>query len=208
MTASKAHSSRPGPGETRTTIVVWHIDDPAKKADPRYWWDEVEAARVRETSPDTPDLTGRPRGSSVTSLLRRSGGGEVGFDLLVLPDGRETETIRVPLRHFNGSDPERTFVIVAQMRSPTEQEREEIRARGLPWPPEVEALRKEWRGALAAEDNERAAELSVRLKAALAEHGFMPSSLPTLLDGPAVEIQPGVFLQDQRPARDLDKSGG
>ena len=58
------------------------------------------------------------------------------------------------------------------------------------------------------EDNERAAELSVRLKAALAEHGFMPSSLPTLLDGPAVEIQPGVFLQDQRPARDLDKSGG
>jgi hypothetical protein len=30
----------PGPGERRTTIVVWDVDDPAKQGDARYWWDE------------------------------------------------------------------------------------------------------------------------------------------------------------------------
>ena len=188
-----------GPGETRTKIVVWDIHDPAKKDDPGYWWDERDAAQVRALAPDMPDLSGRPRGNSLAGYIRRGDSEEIELPFPGLDDGVETETLRVSLRHFGGSDPERTFLIVTQEQAPTEEESKEIKARGLPWPDEVETLRQEWLAALAANEHERAAELSEQLDAAFEEHGFSKPTRTPLLTVEAVEIQPGVFLQDERP---------
>lgn len=190
--------ARPAPGETRTWIVVWEIDDPVKVGDPRYWWDETQVASFRGQSSRVPDLAGKPKGQSVVSLRRSAHDESVELDLLVLPEGVETEVVRVPSNHFRGSDPERTYVIVSRERAATTEEREASAARGLPWPPEVEAIRQAWLAALATDDPVLVAETRKQLDAAFEEHGMIAS--PPLGDaGRAVEVQPGVFLQDERP---------
>ncbi len=194
-------SSRPAPGESRTTIIVWEIDDPAKEGDARYWWDEREVSRLRELAPDIPDLSGKPRGQSLASLRRRADSDDVEIGVPDLLSGREARSVRLSLDHWSGADPERTYLIIAHERSPTEEERESARAKGIPWPPEVEAVRQEWLAALAAEDAERSAALRERLDAVFEEHGFWPGHRSPWNHERATEIQPGVFVQDERPER-------
>ena len=190
----------PAPGERRTKIIVWDIDDPTKKGDPRYWWDEKQLSRLREFSPDMPDLSGKPKGQSLASLQRRADCGEVELGLPALPDGGQGESVRVSLSRWSDADPERTYLIVSHERRPTGEEQEAIRAQGFPWPPEVEAIRQDWLAALAAEKPDRAAELRRRLDASLKDHGFSkPGELSAWNADKATEIQPRVFVQDERP---------
>ncbi len=69
------------------------------------------------------------------------------------------------------------------------------------FPPELEAIRKEWLAALAADDDDRAAELRRQLDASLKEHGFFKRNALSAWDPDrATEVQPGVFVQDERPS--------
>jgi hypothetical protein len=190
----------PAPGDRRTTIVVWNIDDPAKAGDARYWWDEVEVSRLRELSPEMPDLIGKPRGRSLGSLQREADSGEVEIGVPELPDGRPAVSVRISLSPWSEADPQRTYLIVTHGRSPTAEEQKDLRAAGLPWPDDVEALRQEWLAALAAELHDQAEELRQRFDAALKQHGFFKHGDRWPWDPErATEIQPGVFVQDERP---------
>ena len=190
----------PGPGGSRTTIVVWDIDDPTKQGDARYWWDEAEITRLRELSPNMPNLSGKPRGRSLDSLQREAEDGEVEVGVPALPDGRPAQSVRISLSRWSDADPERTYLIVTHGRRSTAEEQEVLRAKGFPWPEEVEALRQEWLSALAAELPDRAAELRQQLDAAFKEHGFFKLGDRWPWDPErATEIQPDVFVQDERP---------
>jgi hypothetical protein len=190
-------SQLPPPGERRTTIVVWEVDDPTKSGDPRYWWSEQEVARLREVWPDAADLTGRPKGYSLASLRKQAVDGAVEW-AFGRSDEPEEDRVRLSLAPWHGADPERTYLIVAHRRAATVEER--ALSRVQPWPPAIEALRQEWLSALAAEDAERAGELKGRLDAAFREQGFLkPRETSPWDPARAVEAQPGVFVQDERP---------
>jgi len=179
--------------------VVWDIDDPAKAGDARYWWDEDEVSRLRELSADMPDLTGKPRGRSLASLQREAESGTVELGVPELPDGTPAQSVRVSLSRWSDDDPERTYLIVTHGRKPTAEEQEALRAKGFPWPDEVEALRQEWLAALAAELPAKAAERRRQLDTAFKEHGFFKFGERWPWDPErATEIQPGVFVQDER----------
>ncbi len=162
----------PAPGESRTTIIVWAIDDPSKAGDRRYWWHADDVERLRKLSADTPELAGRPKGQSLESLRRRADGDEVELVHPALPDGASTASVRIPLTQWRDADPERTYLIIAHGRRPTADEQEARKAKGFPWPDEVEALRQEWLAAERAEEGERSVEARRRFDVALAERGF------------------------------------
>jgi hypothetical protein len=174
-------------------IIVWESDDPTKLGDRRYWIDGQEAERVHRLAPGLAGLAGTPRGLRLASVLPAAGADvEIGVPG---PGG----SVRLPLSLFAGTDPERTFLIVTHRRAPTEAERAVVRKRPPPWPPEVEELRQAWLRADAAGDSARATELRAELDGALEAAGFRTSRDALPWDpGRAVELQPGVFFQDER----------
>jgi hypothetical protein len=190
----------PAPGERRTTIVVWDIHDPSKKGDARYWWDETEVARLRELSPDMPDLNGKPRGRSLAALRREAEDDEVELGWPELPDGSPAHSVRISLSRWRDADPESTYLIVTHGRRPTDEEQEVLRAKGFPWPEAVETLRQEWLAAIAAQLTDRATELRQQLDAAFKEQGFFKFGDRSPWDPErATELQPGGVVQDDRP---------
>ena len=97
-------------------------------------------------------------------------------------------------------NPERTYLIVNHQRGPSDAEQEEFKAKGLPWPEAVETLRQDWLKALADSDDERAAELRRKLDAAFKDRGFRKSTdLSPWNPDRSTEVQPEVWLQDERP---------
>lgn len=192
----------PAPGQSRTTIVVWEIDDPTKRDDPRYWWNTDEVERLQTLSADLPDLAGKPKGQSLASLQRRA----AGDDVELIHPGRaadaETASVRIPLGQWRDADPERTYLIIAHDRAPTGEEQEAMKGKGPPWPNPVEALRKEWLEAEASGHDARSKNARERFDAALAELGFRKARDITPWDPErATELRPGVFVQDERPLR-------
>lgn len=192
----------PAPGESRTTIIVWEIDDPSKKGDPRYWWVAKDTERLRRLSQDCPDLTGRPKGESLASLRSRAEGDVVELVHPALSDSpAEDRRVRVPLSQWRDADPERTYLFIAHQRRPTADEQDAIKARGMPWPDGVEALRQEWLAKEAAGDNEEAARARQRFDEALRPLGFRKArDISAWNPARAAELRPGVFVQDERPS--------
>lgn len=190
----------PTPGQSRTIIVVWQTDDPRKAGDGRYWWLPEDVARLRKSAQDVPDLTGKPRGQSLASLRRRGKNGEVDLALPGLPGHPEATPVRLPLLHWEGADPELTYFIVSHQRRPSEEEHEERKAEGFPWPGDAEANRQQWLAAEALGDSVRAANARQRFDAQLAALGFRKHRDVSPWDPTrAIELLPGVFVQDERP---------
>jgi hypothetical protein len=193
----------PKPGESRTQIVVWEIDDPSKRDDPRYWWAAEEVERLKGLSDELPDLTGRPKGQSLASLRQQAEGDEVELVHPIVRSGADHDVrrVRIPLTQWRDADPERTYLIVTHLRPPTDEEQDKRKAEGMPWPDEVEALRQEWLAAEAAGQGERATDARARLDAELAGLGFLkPRRISAWEPSRAVELRPGVFVQDERPS--------
>jgi hypothetical protein len=184
----------PAPGESRTTIIVWEIDDPSKSDDPRYWWQADEIEHLRKLSSDMPDIAGRPRGESLGSLRRRAERDEVEL-------GGVHGSVRIPLGHWRDADPERTYLIIMHVRRPTADEQEAMKAEWLSWDFEVEMLRQEWLAAEGAGEHGEAAEARRRFEAALTQRGFRKACDSSPWDPErAHELLPGVFVQDERPS--------
>jgi hypothetical protein len=190
----------PRPGEQRTVVILWNADDTTKAGDPRYWWTEEETAKWRNHLPESsPDLAGRPKGQLLASFLVSEGSDEVE---LVRPasEGTEERTMRFSIPRGAGANPERTYLIVQHQRRPNDAEQQELKQKGFPWPETVETLRQEWLAALADKDDQRAGELRRELDAAFKEHGFRkPTDTSPWNPDRAVQVQPGVWLQDERP---------
>ena len=191
----------PRPGEQRTVVIIWNADDPTKAGDARYWWSDDEAARWRSHFPEcSRDLAGQPKGQRLASFLVSEGSDEVE---LVRPalDRMDERTMRFSIPEAAKDDPERTYLIVQHQRRPSDAEQEELKHRGFPWPDEVEALRQRWLAAIADKDDERAAQLRRELDAAFEKRGFRkPTDFSPWNPDRAVEVQPGVWLQDERPS--------
>jgi hypothetical protein len=192
----------PAPGERRTKIIVWEVDDPKKQDDPHYWWLADDVERLRKKAPDFPDLTGRPKGESLASLRRRANAGQVDLTPLRFPHDPAPTPVHLPLDQWMDADPERTFFIIAHQRAPTNEEQEERRAEGFPWPGEAEAYRQQWLAAEALGDKVQAAQARKRFDAMLADLGFRKArDLSPWNPERATEIRPGIFVQDERPTR-------
>src|SRR5262249_20861376 len=142
----------------QTVLIVWEIDDPAKAGDARYWWSEEDAERLRGFMPEAPDLAGRPKGAPLGSL--RAADGAVELSIPDIDHDRE-DRILVSIDSLREADPARTYVIVTHRRRASAEQIEP------PWPPEVEAMRREWVGALADQDTGRAHGLKRALDAEL-----------------------------------------
>ena len=67
----------PGPGEFRTYVTVWEVDDPTKAGDPRYWWLPDEVDRLRLLVPpefaDKVAVAGTPKGQTLVSVREEFG---------------------------------------------------------------------------------------------------------------------------------------
>src|SRR3954469_3025702 len=100
----------PGAGQSRTTVVVWDTDDETKLGDPRYWWTEADAERVRRVAPDRPDLTGRPKGSSLASLRQRAEDDQVEWVFPGALQAADDTRVRISLTPWEGADPDRTYL--------------------------------------------------------------------------------------------------
>jgi hypothetical protein len=74
-------------GERSTQIVLWEVDDPAKRGDGAFWW------------PDG------PKGHPLAAWRERSGGEEI-----ELPVDLGERTVRLSTAEWG--DPERTYVLV------------------------------------------------------------------------------------------------
>ena len=191
----------PAPGERRTTIIVWEIDDARKQGDPRYWWLDDEVERLQKLSPEVPDLRGRPKGQSLGSLRARADGDEVELLHPAVDGLGEGAPIRIPLTQWRDADPERTYLIVAHIRRPTPDEQDAINRRRPRWPEWVESLRREWLAADTADGKEQAAQARQRLEEALTELGYRKAAdLSPFSPEKAVELRPAVFVQDERPS--------
>ena len=192
----------PRPGESRTQIIVWEIDDPSKRDDPRYWWTAEQVERLKALSDEWPDLTDRPKGQSLASLRQQAEGDEV--ELVhpsALSGGADAvRRVRIPLTQWHDADPERTYLIVTHHRRPAAEEQEKRKVEGMPWPDEVETLRQQWLTAEAAGETHRATDARTRFDAELARLGFRkPREMSAWEPSRAVELRPGVFVQDERP---------
>jgi hypothetical protein len=109
--------------------------------------------------------------------------------------------VRIPLDPWIDADPERTRFLIAHHRKPTSEE-QRLPTTDLPWGEDEEAMRQEWLAADAAGDEERAADARRRLFDALAKLGFRKATdLSPWNPERATEIRPGIFVQDERPAR-------
>jgi hypothetical protein len=189
---------RPAPGEHRTLIIVWSIDDPSKKGDPRYWWEKDFLAGLRGGAPDAPDLGGKPKGQSLASLQQRAEESEF---VWAFPSGgaHEESRVRLSLEPWRDADPKRTYLIVSHQHAPIREQQAAGKAEPSPWPAEVETVRQDWLAALAADEPEKATALRHELDAELKKHGFRkPGETSAWNPDRAIEIQPGVFLQDER----------
>ena len=93
------------PGEVRTVIVAWRLDDPAVRDDGRIWMAVPEQA---VSTLGTPAGTIVPKGQALAWWRARGTGHEVELPNPVTR-GRE----RLSLERWSGADPERTHVIVA-----------------------------------------------------------------------------------------------
>jgi hypothetical protein len=121
----------PPPETWQTRIVVWSIDDRAKEGDPRFWWSEAEAEKMRRlSSPELLDRVpnaGAPKGRSLASLRQQFGGddGELvagGASRVTLSTGDEPTTavgpglpeyrVRLSLERWKEADPEKTYLII------------------------------------------------------------------------------------------------
>jgi hypothetical protein len=192
----------PEPGQSRTKIIVWEIDDPSKQGDGRYWWLRADVQLLQGKMTDFPDLTGRPRGESLASLRRRADAGQVDLTRPRFPHDPAPKPAWLPLDPWMDADPERTFFIIAHQRAPTKEEQEERKAEGFPWPGEAEAYRQQWLAADALGDKVRAVQARQRFDAMLAELGFRKArDLSPWNPERATEVRPGVFVQDERPSR-------
>jgi len=192
----------PQPGESRTHLIVWEIDDPSKRDDPRYWWTAEHVERLRAVAGEPPDLTGRPKGQSLASLRQQAEGDEVELVHPLDPSGGvdDVRRVRIPLTQWRDADPDRTYVMITHARRPTHEEQETRKAEVMPWPDAVEALRREWLAAEASGHTERATGARARFDAELHRLGFRrPRDLTPWDPSKAVELQPGVFVQDERP---------
>jgi hypothetical protein len=92
------------PGEVVTQVVVFEIDDPSAREDPRLWWPEDEPIGL----PDGRSLSG-PRGMPL-STFRRNEAGDV--ELTIPPiGGDDSRTVTLRLDARPGA--EQTQVIVS-----------------------------------------------------------------------------------------------
>jgi len=146
----------PGPGESRTTVIVWETDDETKVGDPRYWWTEADAERVRRLALDLPDPVGRPKGFSLASLRQQAENDQVEW---IFGDTR----MRFSLSLWEEADPDRTYLIVGHQHKPTAEEQMIIDQEGSRFPPEVEEVRQKLRAAVEAHNDEQAQELRDQL---------------------------------------------
>jgi hypothetical protein len=178
---------------------VWEIDDASKRGDPNYWWSADEVAQLRAVAPDGPDLTGKPRGESLASLRRRAVGDVVEW---VFPPpryalGASGTRVRVSLSPWQDADAERTYLVVQHRHTPTEEERRAVDRDGSGLPAELEDARRALRTALAVGNAEAAHDARQRW------HELGKSrvvSRPPWNADRAVELQPGVYVLDERPA--------
>ena len=177
--------------EWRTQIVVWQVDDRTKAGDSRYWWTAEEVGQLRRMS--APEhahrltMAGRPKGQSLAQLRRQLGGDE----------GVIFEGIRFSLAPWKGADPQRTRLIISHTRDPTGEEVEKA-WRAAPLPPEVDDLRRDWIEAKETGD-EAEPMLREQLDEELEALGRFRLGKVSAFDGRnAVELMPGVFVQDER----------
>jgi hypothetical protein len=178
-----------------TIIIVWEPDDPARRGDPRYWWDTHEVARLRQLSADLPDLEGKPKGQPLASLREEADGETVQLHF----PGSE-KSVRLSLTPFRDADPHRTYVIIEHRYSPTEAEQGALKVQGPPWRREAETMRQAWHAATVAGDDDRAAKLWEAFDTELRKHGFRTATEASPWNPRnAAEVQPGIFLQDERP---------
>ncbi|HEX4519937.1 MAG TPA: hypothetical protein VH063_10190 [Gaiellaceae bacterium] len=180
----------------KTFVVAWDVNDPAKAGDPRYFWTEDDATRMRDTI--APVTAGAPRGASLLRLERDYPVDRQDGD----PDAPEERFgarahhgVRIAIEHFHAADPETTFLIVSHMTRPTS-------LTPTPLSPEVERIREELVAATEAGEEDSAEGLRARLRAELTTSGFRPrSELFAADENRATEVAPGVFVQDERPTR-------
>jgi hypothetical protein len=170
----------------RTQIVVWEVADPAKAGDSRFWWTAEEVGRLRRVVPpehaDRLAIAGTPKGRSLAAWRRET---------------PPEPPFRVSLDHWRDADPDKTYLIVSATRGPTpEEEQREGLAERLP--PEIEDLRQAWVAALQSGDDDEPM-LREQLDAELEAIGhFRRGTISAFDPRKAVEISPGVFVQDER----------
>jgi hypothetical protein len=105
------------------------------------------------------------------------------------------ETHHLSLSPWRHSDPEVTYLIVHHVRRSTPEEQAAWSKIKPSLPPEVEQLRGEWLAAVKSGDAELRAQLDEELE--MLGH-FRNSSFSAWSRPKAVEIGPGVFVQDER----------
>ncbi len=185
----------PAPGEDRTIVIIWDETDERVRDDPRYWWTEEEVARLRQLDPNIPVTAGRPKGQTLASLREKAEGGRIVWG----PFGERMSRVEVFLSLWEDADSERTRFIVAHQRGTPLEERD---APNSLLPPAVEEARQMLRAAIKVGNEEQIAKSREQLTTLFREHGGRKATDLSPWDPErAVEIQPGVFVQDERPGR-------
>lgn len=116
------------PGEARTVIVAWRLDDPAVHSDGRFWIKVMkEFAQVMGRPAGTIVPAGRP----LSYWRSQADGGEV-----EVPNPVSREKQRFSIARWEGEDPDRTHIEVSFASLP-----EEFAGRSTK---EVDRLRDEW----------------------------------------------------------------
>lgn len=199
------------PGTWQTQVVVWNVDDPSKAGDPRFWWSAEDVGRTLRVAP--PELASRlavagtPKGQTLAQLRSEAGGDEFEMRIGGVPDeywpaGEESpepllepeQIVRFSLAHWRDADPERTRFIISHTWRPTPEEQEAMSA----IPREGDDLRQAWVAAWTEGDEETAAALAEQMEEELGAISF--SKLSVWDPERAVELAPGVLVQDERPA--------
>jgi hypothetical protein len=179
-------------------LVVWDTDDESKKGDPRYWWTEEAVSRLGPFSKDIGIRAGAPKGQSLASMRAGAKDGQVEWG----PFGDDEEPVRTSLSRWADADPDRTRVLFAHQRAPTHAEQEAMDIGGSSVPAPVEAVRQKLLLAIKAGDERRADELRAELAEVFKSHGSQKAKDIFPWDPQlAVEVEPGLFIQDERPAR-------